>query len=255
MLALDDLHWADPATRELAEALLEVTDRAPLLLALAFRADQPSEGSRFRLHALEHFPHRTTELQLGPLSSAACEELLGMLVSEGLDDSARPELVARAEGNPLYLEGFCIVTGGWLERRQRTWALTVTLLSLLPPASKAAVARIDHLPTARRLLNAAVFGRLPGPFSSSSETRHVRARPVPLAGGHSSSESPRYPSSCTRQARPAPGNALRREPARAELSVVGRSSRSAKPVRRTSTRGSGPLLRADRDLPNALEYL
>jgi class 3 adenylate cyclase len=164
VLALDDLHWADPATRELTEALLEVTDRAPLLLTLAFRADQPSEGSRFRLYALEHFPHRTVELQLGPLPSAACDELLGMLMAEGLDDSARAELVARAEGNPLYLEELLrsLIEEGGLERRRRTWALTVTPASLLPPALEGLlIARIDHLPDEpRRLLQiAAVVGR------------------------------------------------------------------------------------------------
>ena len=164
VLALDDLHWADPATRELTEALLEVTDRAPLLLAVAFRADQPSEGSRFRLHALEHFPHRTVELQLGPLPSAACEELLEMLVSEEIDDAARAELVVRAEGNPLYLEELLrsLIEDGGLERRRRTWALTVTPASLLPPALEGLlIARIDHLPDEpRRLLQiAAVVGR------------------------------------------------------------------------------------------------
>ena len=164
VLALDELHWADPATRELAEALLEVTDRAPLLLAVAFRADEPSEGSRFRLHALEHFPHRTVELQLGPLPSAACEELLGMLMEEGLDDDARAELVVRAEGNPLYLEELLrsLIEEGGLERRRRTWALTVTPASLLPPALEGLlIARIDHLPDEpRRLLQvAAVVGR------------------------------------------------------------------------------------------------
>jgi predicted ATPase len=164
VLALDDLHWADAATRELAEAIVKVTDRAPLMLALAFRGDLPSEGSRFRLHAMEHYPHRTIELQLGPLSSEACEELLEMLVSEGVDDSARAELVARAEGNPLYLEELLrsLIEEGGLERRQRTWALTVTPASMLPPALEGLLmARIDHLPEpARRLLQiAAVVGR------------------------------------------------------------------------------------------------
>jgi len=68
-----------------AEALLDVTDRTPLLLAVAFRADGSTEGSRFRLHALEHYAHRVVELALGPLSDAAGEELLAMLMPEGLD--------------------------------------------------------------------------------------------------------------------------------------------------------------------------
>lgn len=164
VLAIDDLHWADPSTRELAEALLEVTDRAPLLLAAAFRADHPSEGSRFRLHALEHYSHRVVELPVGPLSPAAADELLGMLMPEGLDGGARTELVARAEGNPLYLEELlrALIEGGGLERRNRTWALTVTPAAVLPPALESLlVARIDNLPEGpRRLVQiAAVVGR------------------------------------------------------------------------------------------------
>jgi class 3 adenylate cyclase len=164
VLALDDLHWADAPTRELAEELLEVTDRAPLLLTVALRGDMPSEGYRFRLHALEHFSHRAVELPLGPLSKAASEELLGMLVPEGLDEVARVELVTRAEGNPLYLEELLrsLIEEGGLERRRRTWALTVTPASLVPAALEGLlVSRIDHLPESpRRLLQvAAVVGR------------------------------------------------------------------------------------------------
>jgi class 3 adenylate cyclase len=164
VMAIDDLHWADPSTRELAEALLEATDRAPLLLAVAFRADLPSEGSRFRLHALEHYSHRGVELAVGPLTPAAAEELLGMLMPEGLEDAARAEIVARAEGNPLYLEELLrsLIEGGGLERRNRAWGLTVTPAAVLPPALESLlVARIDHLPEGPRRLAqiAAVVGR------------------------------------------------------------------------------------------------
>ena len=164
MVAIDDLHWADPSTRELAEALLEATDRAPLLLAVAFRSDLPSEGSRFRLHALEHYGHRVNELAVGPLTPAAAEELLGMLMPEGLEDAARAEIVARAEGNPLYLEELLrtLLEEGGLERRNRAWGLTVTPAVALPPALESLlVSRIDHLPEgARRLAQiAAVVGR------------------------------------------------------------------------------------------------
>jgi predicted ATPase len=164
VIAIDDLHWADASTRELAEALLEVTDRAPLLLAAAFRSSLPSEGSRFRLHALEYYSHRVAEIPLGPLAPAAAEELLGMLMPERLDDASRAELVARAEGNPLYLEELLrsLIEGGALERRRRSWALTVAPAAVLPPALESLlVARIDHLEEGPRHLVqvAAVVGR------------------------------------------------------------------------------------------------
>jgi class 3 adenylate cyclase len=164
VVAIDDLHWADPQTRELAEALLAVTDRAQVLVAVALRPDPASEGSRFRLHALENYSHRVLELDLGPLSEAASEELLSMLMPDGLDERARRELISRAEGNPLYLEELLrsLIEGGELERHHRTWAFTAVRPAALPPALEGLLmARIDRLPEeARRLVQvAAVVGR------------------------------------------------------------------------------------------------
>jgi len=165
LLALDDLHWVDPESRGLIEELLEVTDRAPLCVAVALRTDVPSEGHRLRLHALEHYAHRAVEISLGPLSDGAAGELLAMQMPEGLDDEARAEIVARAEGNPLYLEELLrsLIEGGGLERRRSTWALTAAPSSLLPPALEGLLlARIDQLEDgARRLAQvAAVVGRI-----------------------------------------------------------------------------------------------
>ena len=164
VLAIDDLHWADPQARELAEAVLAVTDRTQLLVAVALRADPASEGSRFRLHALENYSHRVLEVNLGPLADSASEELLSMLMPDGLDEGARRELISRAEGNPLYLEELLrsLIEGGELERRNRTWAFTAARPAALPPALEGLLmARIDHLPEeARRLAQvAAVVGR------------------------------------------------------------------------------------------------
>src|SRR5438034_1197780 len=68
VVAVDDLHWASPSSRELLEDLLEVTERAPLLVAATLRPDPTSEGWRFRLRVLTDFSHRTVEQPLDPLS-------------------------------------------------------------------------------------------------------------------------------------------------------------------------------------------
>jgi class 3 adenylate cyclase len=164
IICIDDLHWIDAPTRELATSLLELTDRAPILLTFAFRADPPSEATRFRLHALEHYAHRTTEIALEPLDAESARELVAMLMPDGLESSAGDEIVARAEGNPLYVEELLrsLVEEGGLERRRRTWALTRTPARNVPPALEGLLmARIDHLPDqARRLAQvAAVIGR------------------------------------------------------------------------------------------------
>ncbi len=164
VVAIDDLHWADPQARELAESVLAVTDRAQVLVVVALRAEPASEGSRFRLHALENYSHRVVELDLKPLSEPASEELLSMLMPDGLDERARRELITRAEGNPLFLEELLrsLIEDGGLERHHRTWAFTAVRPAALPPALEGLLmARIDRLPEdARRLAQvAAVVGR------------------------------------------------------------------------------------------------
>jgi class 3 adenylate cyclase len=163
VLAVDDLHWSDATTRQLAERLLTVTDGSALMLAVALRPDTASEGWAFRLAAQTGFAHRVTEIPLLPLSPAASGELIDALVPAGLvTEPIKEELVAKAEGNPLYVEELLralLEAGG---DRRRTWTITPTTAAELPPALEALlVARIDRLdPGARRFAQvAAVVGR------------------------------------------------------------------------------------------------
>jgi len=163
VLALDDLHWANRTTRELAERLLDLTDRSAVMLAVALRPDPASEGWVFRSKAQGEFAHRTEELTLAPLTADAARELIDAIVPAGLfGDPVRDELVAKAEGNPLYVEELVralMQSGG---DRRRTWTITPGTAAELPPALEALlVARIDRLETgARRLAQvAAVVGR------------------------------------------------------------------------------------------------
>jgi class 3 adenylate cyclase/predicted ATPase len=164
IVALDDLHWADPSSRELAEELLELTDRGAVLVVAAFRPDPASEGWRFRLRSLSDYAHRAIDMPIGPLSDDAAEALLGVLLPGALDDDARRTIVRRAEGNPLYLEELlrALVESGGLQERRRTWTLSVTAADQLPPELESLlVARIDRLPPGPRQLAqvAAAIGR------------------------------------------------------------------------------------------------
>jgi predicted ATPase len=163
-MAIDDMHWADPSTRELAEDLLELTDAAPVLLAGAFRQETTSEGWKLRLKVLTDYFHRASEVPLRPLSPAAAEELLNMILPGGmLDHDTRQEIVTRAEGNPLYLQELLrAVVESAGQDRSRTWTLPSTGASLLPSNLESLfISRIDRLPqSARRLAQAAaVAGR------------------------------------------------------------------------------------------------
>jgi predicted ATPase len=163
IVAVEDAHWADAETRALAEAVLALTDRAPVALVLTEEPIVGSEGTALRLHALGHYGHRTVELALGPLSEAASEQLLAALLGNTIDRSTRIALIREAEGNPLYLEELArAFLEGALEARGRTWTVTMGSRELLPPTlENLLVARIDRQPNGPRRLAqiAAAIGR------------------------------------------------------------------------------------------------
>jgi len=99
VLALDDLHWADPASTELISYLLRRRPRAPLLLALALRAGQAPP----QLAAVLQEPVRegtVTALELSPLTRTEA----GALLDEAVDRESGDALYRESGGNPFYLE-------------------------------------------------------------------------------------------------------------------------------------------------------
>jgi class 3 adenylate cyclase len=162
VLAVEDVHWAVPATRALLEALLEVTERAPLLLVTTLRRGAGTEGWGYRLRVQSDYSHRATEVALRPLRDDAVEQLLSLLMPIGLEDDARADIVRRAEGNPLYVEQLLrAMLDAAGANRQRTWTLSLSAADLPPELESLLAARVDRLPAeARRLAQlAAVIGR------------------------------------------------------------------------------------------------
>jgi class 3 adenylate cyclase len=162
VLALEDLQWADTATLALAENVLDLADREPVLFASTLRVDEASDGSQLRLRALGDYAHRALELALDPLPEDAARHLLTALMP-GLDPDTRDALVTRAGGNPLYLEELvrALSESGSLER-QRTWTIEVGASPVLPASLESLLlGLVDMLPaSARRVLQmAAAIGR------------------------------------------------------------------------------------------------
>jgi class 3 adenylate cyclase len=162
VLALHDLHWADPSSLELAESLLELVPDLPLVIATTNRPEPRGEGWRFRRRAVSDHPHRSVELILGPLGEEESAQLLAQLAPGELAEDAKRQVLARAEGNPLYLEQLLrsLLETGSLSPR-RTWALTVSADRLPTGLESLLIARVDALPaSARRVAQvAAVIGR------------------------------------------------------------------------------------------------
>jgi len=162
VVAVEDMQWASLQDRELGEALLGLTDRAAVMVVATLRSEPRSEGWGFRLHALGNFAHRALELGLGPLADDAATGLVRALAAGRIDDATAASIVARAEGNPLYLEELVrLLLEDTAVERRRTWTLTVGQVTLPARLENLLVARVDALSDSARGLAqvAAVIGR------------------------------------------------------------------------------------------------
>jgi tetratricopeptide (TPR) repeat protein len=146
VLIFEDIHWAEEPLLELIEHLATWVREAPLLLVSLARPElldiRPGWGGG-RV--------RATSIELEPLGPEESEELIDAL-DGSLGPAERQEVLAKTEGNPLFLEE----TMRMLEEEgtDRIGRIPDTLQALI-------AARIDRLaPDAKALLQrAAVIGR------------------------------------------------------------------------------------------------
>ncbi len=104
-LVLEDLHWADPTSIQLTEALLPLTEDVPVLIVVSARSERDHPSWRLKELASREYPHATVEIALDVLSDEADRNLLRDLVAPAsLPPPLEQGILARAEGNPLYLE-------------------------------------------------------------------------------------------------------------------------------------------------------
>jgi class 3 adenylate cyclase/tetratricopeptide (TPR) repeat protein len=102
ILVFEDLHWADPATVEFIEHLVDWSDAIPLFVICVARPElydnRPGWGGG---------KHNSNTIGLSPLSDEETARLIAQLVpEEKVSDEIRASLLERAGGNPLYAEEF-----------------------------------------------------------------------------------------------------------------------------------------------------
>ncbi len=139
LLVLEDLHWADRSTIDLATALSR-TARGPLCLLLTYRADEINRHHQFSGAVAEmgRGPG-AVRLELHALDERSISEIVR---SRGIDDdAASQQVVERSEGNPLYAEELLAAGPGGLPEQlgalmlARVDALSDTTRGLLRLAS------------------------------------------------------------------------------------------------------------------------
>lgn len=166
LLLLEDWHWADQSSIELAEHLLPLTQGGALLMLFATRPLPAAAAERVRSHAAAAGLPPALELRLAPLSAAESAQMLAHLVGGAeLPQALREQILRRTEGNPFFVEEVirALVAEGVLERRGAQWQLTRRVEQVQLPESLQALilARIDRLDDEHKhaLKIASVIGR------------------------------------------------------------------------------------------------
>jgi len=158
LYVLEDLHYADSASLDLLAFCVSRASRVPLLFLLAQRLGPGMAEVR---------PSRTnfTQLVLEPLSDEEAARIVESAI-EWAPAELRDRLVARAGGNPFFIEESIrsLIESGAVTRDQAgAWQLRERPALLEVPATLHAViaARIDRLPPAAKecLQLAAVIGQ------------------------------------------------------------------------------------------------
>ncbi len=159
VLALEDLHWADPTSVLLLEQLLSLAEEAPVLLVLTLRPERDHAAWTLREHAGREFPHLLREIDLGPLADADGELLTALVAPASLPAELERRVLEAAEGNPFFLEELVrsLADVGALVRVDEGWRFDHAVEVEVPPTvEKAILARLDRLSaSARELVTAA----------------------------------------------------------------------------------------------------
>ena len=152
LIVFEDLHWIDFETQAFLDALVEGLPAVPILLAVNYRPEyRHAWGSKTYYR----------QLRIDALPPESADELLDSLLgADASVASLKPLLIARTEGNPLFLEESvrALVEMGAIAGARGAHRLVTPLdtISMPPTVQAILAARIDRLDTEdKRLLQAA----------------------------------------------------------------------------------------------------
>ncbi len=183
VLVFEDMQWADASLLDFVEYLLEWSRDKPVLVVTLARPDllerRPTWGAGHR---------NFTSLYLEPLSEQAMQELLIGLVP-GLPPPLRDQILARAEGVPLYAVETVrmLLDRGLVVEDGSAYKVVGEISSLEVPETLQALvaARLDGLTAEERRLvqDAAVLGKTFTRASLAALTAQTEDELEPLLAG------------------------------------------------------------------------
>jgi class 3 adenylate cyclase/tetratricopeptide (TPR) repeat protein len=166
VLVFEDLHWTDQTSLDLIEQLLPICDRAMLLILALFRPRRDESSWKFHEVAARDHGHRYTQIQLQPLDNDQARELVANLLQiEDLPAKVRSLILAKAEGNPFFVEEVIrsLLDAKLVVRIEDHWRATREIENIAVPDSLVGVisSRLDNLDeeSKRTAQTASVIGR------------------------------------------------------------------------------------------------
>src|SRR5438067_191229 len=156
----------DPPPTDSLLTLLPTVAGLPILFILSSRQERTAVGWRLIAGAREIYGDALTEMRLDPLSIDDSRTLISNLLTiESLPDETRDLILARAEGNPFFVEEVIrmLIDRGAIAHEGDRWIGTDKVAGIEIPDTLHGLllARIDRLPAeSRRTLRvASVIGR------------------------------------------------------------------------------------------------
>jgi len=166
VLVFEDLHWADAASADALVALMPLLGDLPVLAIMTSRNDRDAPGWRLVAGVRDLFGDALTEIRLDPLTSEETRTLVANLLEiESLPAAARDLILAKAEGNPFFVEEVIrmLIDRGAIHRDGERWVASASVAEVEIPDTLQGLLleRIDRLsPESRRTLRvASVIGR------------------------------------------------------------------------------------------------
>ena len=154
LLVVEDLHWADPGTRETLTYLVRNLRADAAVLLLTYRSDELHRRHPLLpwLAELER-TGRVERVELTRLEPASTKELLAAILGGDPDRDLVERVLERSDGNPFFIEELLMAEGASSDRGMPPTLRGILLarISALPEAAQsvvgvAAVAgrRVDH---------------------------------------------------------------------------------------------------------------
>ncbi len=105
VLVFEDLHWADPSTIEMIEAVSGLIDATAILVVGVSRPGHTETSDRIFAHVRNEHALRTHQVEIKALDDAETRRLVAdTLGSDEFPEAVHEFVIAKCEGNPFFTE-------------------------------------------------------------------------------------------------------------------------------------------------------